>query len=205
MGTRAIGKLLRGAAAAAMTAALAFTLTACGGGDDEAPNAGSSAQPSGRGGDGGSDGRQDGSGGENGGEDGGEGTALATIKGSDGVNIVVTSVVRDQGGFVTVKGRIENTGDQVYAFRHWTAGDTELASKGASVGGMTLVDKKGKKRYYILRDTDDNCLCTMFPSGLGGGKTADFFAQFPAPPAETTEVDLQVPTMSSVTVQITDK
>ncbi|HEX5569266.1 MAG TPA: hypothetical protein VFY14_20510, partial [Streptomyces sp.] len=68
-----------------------------------------------------------------------------------------------------------------------------------------LVDQKGKKRYYLLRDTENNCLCTMFPGGIGAGKTADFFAQFPAPPADTTEVDLQVPTMSSATVQITDK
>ncbi|MDG9703077.1 hypothetical protein [Streptomyces sp. DH37] len=198
MGTREIGKLLRGLAAAAMTATLAFTLTACGGEDKAPDDTGSSSQPSGE------ESQEDA--GEDTPDSGSEdGKALATISGADGVNIVVTSVVRDQGGFVTVKGRIENTGDQVYTFDGWTLGDQDFASKGASVAGMTLVDQKGKKRYYILRDTDNNCLCTMFLNGVGAGKTADFFAQFPAPPAGTTEVDLQVPTMSSATIRITDK
>jgi len=197
MGTREIGKLLRSAAAVVMTAALAFTLTACGGEDDKAPDAGSSSQPSGEENQGGGEANPD-----SGSEDG---EAMATVNGANGVNIVVTSAVRDEGGFVTVKGRVENTSDQAYTFDGWAKGDQDFLDKGASVGGMTLVDKEGKKRYYILRDTDNNCLCTMFPGGLGAGKTADFFAQFPAPPAGTTEVDLQVPTMSSATIRITDK
>ena len=197
MGTREIGKLLRSAAATAMTAALALTLTACGGEDDKAPETSSSSQSTGEGA-------------EKGGEDNPDGgtednEVLAKIDGANGVNIVVTSAVRDQGGFVTVKGKIENTSDQAYTFDGWTLGDQEFRGKGPSVGGMTLVDKKGKKRYYILRDTDNNCLCTMFLNGIATGKTTDFFAQFPAPPAGTTEVDLQVPTMSSATIRITDK
>jgi hypothetical protein len=196
MGTREIGKLLRGLAAAAMTATLAFTLTACGG-EDKAPDSNSSTQPSG-----GEGAEEKEATSDSGSEDG---RVLATINGANGVNIVVTSAVRERSGFVTVKGRIENTGDQAYLFDGWAAGDRDFTGKGASVGGMTLVDQKGKKRYFILRDTDNNCLCTMFPGGLGAGETADFFAQFPAPPAGTTEVDLQVPTMSSATIQITDK
>ncbi|MEV5283132.1 hypothetical protein [Streptomyces sp. NPDC052811] len=47
---------------------------------------------------------------------------------------------------------------------------------------------------FRLRDTDGRCLCTKF-SGLGAGKNSTFFAQFPAPPANTTEVDFQVPHM----------
>lgn len=198
MGTREIGKLLRGATTVVAVATLAFTLTACGGGDEKEPEAASSSQPTGDGG-----GERDG--GSSPESDAEEKEVLAAIDGANGVNIVVNSAVRDQGGFVTVKGKIENTSDQAYTFDGWTIGDQELSDKGASVGGMTLVDRKGKKRYYILRDTDNNCLCTMFPFGVGAGKTADFFAQFPAPPADTTEVDLQVPTMSSATIRITDK
>jgi hypothetical protein len=196
MGTREIGKLLRGLAAAAMTATLAFTLTACGG-EDKAPDSNSSTQPSG-----GEGAEEKEATSDSGSEDG---RVLATINGAGGVKTVVTSAVRDQGGFVTVKGRIENTGDRAYMFDGWATGDQDFTGKGPSVGGMTLVDQKGKKRYFILRDTDNNCLCTMFPTGVGAGETADFFAQFPAPPAGTTEVDLQVPTMSSATIQITDK
>jgi hypothetical protein len=196
MGTREIRKPLRGVAAVMMVT-LAFTLTACGGEDDDAPTAGSSSQPS--------EERSQGVGQENQGAGSENGRVLATINGAGGVKTVVTSAVRGQGGFVTVKGRIENTGDRAYMFDGWAVGDRDFTGKGPSVGGMTLVDQKGKKRYFILRDTDNNCLCTMFPTGVGAGETADFFAQFPAPPAGTTEVDLQVPTMSSATIQITDK
>lgn len=71
-----------------------------------------------------------------------------------------------------------------------------------SVAGATLVDKVGKKRYYVLRDTDSRCLCTTAISSLAPGKTAPFFIQFPAPPQGTTEVDFSLPTFATTSLKI---
>lgn len=77
-----------------------------------------------------------------------------------------------------------------------------MRGNGASVAGASLIDQAGKKRYLVLRDTDGRCLCTQFVSGIAAGKEASFFAQFPATPVETTEVDFQIPTMPTATIKI---
>ncbi len=70
--------------------------------------------------------------------------------------------------------------------------------------GASLVDEKGKKKYLILRDTEGHCLCTKFQGGVSQGATVDWFAQFPAPPAGTTSVQFQVPTMPPATLTLSD-
>ncbi|MFI5827177.1 hypothetical protein ACIA6C_07950 [Streptomyces sp. NPDC051578] len=39
-------------------------------------------------------------------------------------------------------------------------------------------------------------------STIEGGQTVPFFAQFPAPPSTTTEVDFNLPTFATATVKI---
>lgn len=130
-----------------------------------------------------------------------EGQVLSTIAGKDGIEVVVSSANRESGGFITVKGRVKNGSKQIWAAVGWQGTEQELVSNGASMAGSSLVDQQGKKRYLILRDTDGRCLCTKF-EGLQPGSEAPFFAQFPAPPAETTEVDFQIPTMPTATIKI---
>jgi hypothetical protein len=72
------------------------------------------------------------------------------------------------------------------------------------MAGAKLVDKQGRKRYYILRDTEGRCLCTKFTLGVEGGKTADWYAQFPAPPEGHDEVDFQIADMPPATITISE-
>jgi hypothetical protein len=67
---------------------------------------------------------------------------------------------------------------------------------------MTLVDKAEKKRYYVLRDTDGFPLTTTGISLVKAGESVAFFAQFPAPPDSTSQVDIQVPLMPTATIEI---
>ncbi|MYY15398.1 hypothetical protein GT018_07100 [Streptomyces sp. SID4912] len=130
-----------------------------------------------------------------------ENQVLTSIKGKDGVEAVISSVQREAGGFVTVKGTVKNGSQQIWTAPGWQGMEQEVAGNGASMAGASLVDQSGKKRYLVLRDTDGRCLCTKF-EGLPPGGEAPFFAQFPAPPAETTEVDFQIPTMPTATIKI---
>ncbi|MGC5346290.1 hypothetical protein ACPXCE_05835 [Streptomyces sp. DT24] len=127
---------------------------------------------------------------------------LATIKNGDGIELVVNSAKRDAGGFVTVKGSVKNGSKRNFTAPGWQGSERELLSNGASLAGSSLVDQAGKKRYLILRDTDGRCLCTKFVAGIAADTTATFFAQFPAPPQTTTEVDFQIPTMPTATIEI---
>ncbi|MFF1420113.1 hypothetical protein [Streptomyces sp. NPDC058280] len=194
MSMRKISQARRAAAAVIAASALTFTLAACGG-DDGKPSESSKSK---------SDSATD---------DAPKGqvsasqepeTVIVTLKGDKGILLDITSVVRDSGGFVTVKGFIRNPTDKEYfETASWTGPELELmkGAGGGSLGGATLVDKAEKKRYYILRDTENRPLATTgIPTIKPNAKTPAFM-QFPAPPDSTTEVDFQIPTFQSVTLK----
>ncbi|MFD8631533.1 hypothetical protein [Streptomyces sp. NPDC059533] len=126
---------------------------------------------------------------------------LATVNGEAGMVLAINSVAREAGGFVTVSGQIKNTGDKPFGNTAAWRGN-ELNASGVSVAGVNLVDRVGKKRYYVLRDTEGRCLCTTGVVIIEAGQSVPFFAQFPAPPATTSEVDFNFPTFGSATLKI---
>ncbi|MEV6571541.1 hypothetical protein [Streptomyces sp. NPDC051577] len=115
--------------------------------------------------------------------------------------LTLNKAARDAGGFLTVEGQLKNESGAPYVNTAPWRGN-ELNSSGVSVAGVTLVDKPGKKRYYVLRDTEGRCLCTTGLAIIEAGQVIPFFAQFPAPPSTTTEVDFSLPTFATATVKI---
>lgn len=194
MSVRHAKKAGRGVAAAALAAGLILTLAGCGGEKEQPPQdkpktttttpqntASGNTQPQS--------------------EEPAE--PIAVLKGQDGFELAVTSAERDAGGFLTVKGSLKNTSDKGRAIPAGTRGnETEVLKHGNSLGGATLVDLQGKKRYYVLRDTDGRPLTTTGLDILGAGESADVFMQFPAPPPTTTDVSLQLPTFDPATIKL---
>ncbi|WUT01328.1 hypothetical protein OHA46_20680 [Streptomyces sp. NBC_00708] len=129
---------------------------------------------------------------------------LATLKNDEGVEMVVYSAKRDSGGFLTVSGDFKNSGGQSFVTPvQWSGQEEAVAGAGPSLAGMTLVDSVGKKRYYVLRDTDNRPLTTSnYEPSIEPGKSLNFFAQFPAPPSTTAKVDLQFPGFPNATIEI---
>lgn len=193
------GVRTRRAAAAALVAAVSLSLTACGGDGDGADKKNTETQSSS------SDVPEQPEQPEqsDGGGDQESGQPLATIDGSNGFQFTVSSAVRDQGGFLTVSGVIKNTtGKGLTTPVQWNGAENEVTRTGPSLGGMTLVDKKAKKRYYVLRDTDGYPLTTTGLSMFTSGQSIDFFAQFPSPPGETKSVEIQIPLMPTATIEL---
>ncbi|MCX4436291.1 hypothetical protein [Streptomyces mirabilis] len=184
----------RALSALAITAGLLLTVAGCGGGGDaKSGNQASTSSPARNSGDGKA--KESGSPAVN--------QAIAEVK-SNGLTLTITSAKRDQGGFVTVNGTVTNGTSGIWIGAEWISDETELKSNGGSLAGASLVDEKGKKKYLILRDTEGHCLCTKFQGGVSQGATVDWFAQFPAPPAGTTSVQFQVPTMPPATLTLSD-
>ncbi|MEU7472178.1 hypothetical protein AB0A94_27290 [Streptomyces sp. NPDC044984] len=190
MSIRITAKARRGMVALTAVAGLALGVAACGGGgDDDKPKPSSSASKD--------------SGSNPSAQEEQAKTPLAELRGTDGLLLQITSAKRDSGGFITVNGTVKNDGAESVVVPPQTSGDeTEVVKHGSSLGGATLVDSKGKKRYYVLRDTDGRPLTTTGLGNLEAGQTLPVFMQFPAPPADTIEVDLQVPTFTSGTIKI---
>lgn len=190
MSIRFTTKARRGMVALTVAAGLALGVAGCGGGgDDKKPDTSASASKGG--------------GSKPSSQEGKSETPLAELKGTDGLLLQITSAERDSGGFVTVNGVVKNDGAKSVVIPPQTSGDeTEVIAHGPSLGGATLVDSQGKKRYYVLRDTEGRPLTTTGLGNLEAGQTLPVFMQFPAPPASTSEVDLQVPTFSSGSIKI---
>ncbi|MER7172028.1 hypothetical protein [Streptomyces mesophilus] len=129
---------------------------------------------------------------------------LAEIQAADDVTVVINSAVRDEGDFLTVTGKVTNNGNGRWVARNWVGDETELRGNSSSLAGATLVDKVGKKRYFILRDTEGRCLCTRFPAGVKGGETATWYAQFPAPPESTSKVTFQIADVPATEIEISE-
>ncbi|MEG8276775.1 hypothetical protein [Streptomyces sp. AHA2] len=128
---------------------------------------------------------------------------LAELRGRDGLLLQITSAERDTGGFLTLNGQFKNDGSGSLVIPAELRGDeTEILKHGTSLGGATLVDARGKKRYYVLRDTEGRPLTTSGLTTIESGQTIPVFVQFPAPPASTTDVTLQIPTFSSGSIKI---
>ncbi|MFJ4874897.1 hypothetical protein ACIP93_06750 [Streptomyces sp. NPDC088745] len=129
---------------------------------------------------------------------------LAEIKGGKfDATIKINSAVRDAGGFLTVSGKVSGAG-RFWNPNTWSGDERELKANGASMAGASLVDRAGKKKYLVLRDTDGRCLCTQFTGGFKAGEEKPFFAQFPAPPAGTTKVDFQIADMPPASIEISE-
>ncbi|MFE7212061.1 hypothetical protein ACFU93_19125 [Streptomyces sp. NPDC057611] len=189
MSTRFTEKTSRGMVALAVAAALALGAAGCGGGDDKKPDASASASKGG--------------GSKPSAQEGQSETPLAELKGPDGLLLQVVSANRDSGGFVTVNGNLKNDSGKTVVVPVSVRGDeTEILKHGTSLGGATLVDSQGKKRYYVLRDTDGRPLTTTDLTTVKSGQTIPVFMQFPSPPSNTAEVTLQLPTFSSGTIEI---
>ncbi|MFF9866213.1 hypothetical protein ACF1G0_12420 [Streptomyces sp. NPDC013953] len=196
MNVRYAGAVRRAGMAALLATTLMFTAAACGGegGADREANSKESSAPAGSTGSPTNDGKTlpDTS------------KVLATLKGDRGIEMVIHEAKRDSGGFVTVSGKLNNTGGSLYTTPvQWSGQETAVAGTGRSVAAMTLVDSKEKKRYYVLRDTDNRPLTTSgYEPSIAAGQSLTFFAQFPAPPASTTTVDLQFPGFPNAPIEI---
>ncbi|MER5656969.1 MULTISPECIES: hypothetical protein [unclassified Streptomyces] len=182
--------------AVAITAGLLLTVAGCGGGGDGQSDKGASSPPA--------PSKTDSGGGGSASKTPETDPVLAEVKGENGLVLAVTSAKRDGGGFVTVEGTVTNNTDAIWVAADWRGDEKELARNGGSIAGANLVDTKGKKKYLILRDTSGRCLCTQFTGGVRQGATAQWFAQFPAPPADTTSVDFQVGSMPPASIEISE-
>ncbi|MFJ8183286.1 hypothetical protein [Streptomyces sp. NPDC096105] len=193
MSVRFTTKARTGAIALVVAAGLALGLTGCGGGGDgdgedgkpktsASASKGNAPNPSTQ-----------------------EGTdeALTELRGEGGLILKITSATRDAGGFVTVSGELKNDSSEPARVSLRAAGvETEILRHGPSLGGATLVDSASKKRYYVLRDTEGRPLTTTNMPRLKAGESIPVFMQFPAPPANSSEVTFQLPTFASGTIQI---
>jgi hypothetical protein len=122
------------------------------------------------------------------------GVIASTESDQGGVRIDITELKRSSGGTVNLKFVITNNGDKYFSTASERLADHETSSDYRSVSGIHLVDPVNKKKYFVVRDAEKNCLCSQDVADVkeGGGRTT-LWAKFPAPPPEVQKITIQIP------------
>jgi len=122
------------------------------------------------------------------------GVIASTEADQGGVRIDITELKRSSGGTVNLKFVITNNGDKYFSTAGERLADKETGSDYRSVSGIHLVDPVNKKKYFVVRDSDKNCLCSQDVADVkeGGGRVT-LWAKFPAPPPEVQKITIQIP------------
>jgi hypothetical protein len=62
-----------------------------------------------------------------------------------------------------------------------------------SVNGINLIDAANKKKYFVVRDTDETCVCSRNIGNISGGSQSVLWAKFPAPPDDVQKITVVFP------------
>jgi hypothetical protein len=120
--------------------------------------------------------------------------AIASADGEkSGVRLDVTELKRGSGGTVNLKFVIVNDSAERFGFGY---DFVEKGSDYGDIGGVHLLDPEGKKKYFVARDTEGNCVCSRNLKDLEKGSSINLWAKFPAPPPEVKKISVVVPHFS---------
>jgi len=125
---------------------------------------------------------------------GGPSTAatIATESGAsastNGVRIDITGLRRSDALMVVLTATVTNAGSKGMDYLALSSDNGPYRVPSAT--GVTLVDPTHRLRYFPLRDTDENCICTPFDVGdeLAAGDSVPVTVSFPAPGRDVTAV-----------------
>lgn len=125
------------------------------------------------------------------------GLVLAKADGeTPGVRLDVSEMKRGSGGTVMLKFSIVNDSDKAMDFGYnFGAKEFDIADFN-SIGGVHLIDNAGKKKYLVVRDTSNSCVCSKGLKDLAPKSSVNLWAKFPAPPETVEKISIVVPHFS---------
>ena len=120
------------------------------------------------------------------------GPALATSDGDKpGIRVEVVELKRTSGNTVNLKFAMINDSDKDMGFGY-DFGEGSTSDIG-TVAGAHLIDAEGKKKYFVVRDTEGACACSRGLSSIKPKTRANLWAKFPAPPDEVQKITVVIP------------
>jgi hypothetical protein len=121
------------------------------------------------------------------------GPTLATGDGEKpGVRIEVQELKRTSGDTLSLKFALINDSTESFDFGYALIeqGKTDDYN---SISGVNLIEGVGKKKYFVVRDTEGACLCSRGLSRVTSKSRVNLWAKFPAPPADVSMITVIVP------------
>lgn len=120
--------------------------------------------------------------------------AIATADGeTSGTRVDVTELKRSSDNTVTLKFAMANDSDKQLNFGYAFGDEANQIKDFASIGGITLIDGTNKKKYFVVRDTENNCVCSRGLKDMAAHSRANLWAKFPAPPDDVQKISIVIP------------
>lgn len=121
------------------------------------------------------------------------GPALANADGEKaGVRIEVQELKRTSGDTLSLKIALINDSSDKFDFGYALIEPGKTDDYG-SISGVNLIEGVGKKKYFVVRDSEGACLCSRGLSGVDSKSRSTLWAKFPAPPADVSKITIVVP------------
>lgn len=121
------------------------------------------------------------------------GPALATADGEKpGLRIEVQELKRTSGDTLTLKFALINDSSESFGVSDALAESSQTVDY-YTVSGVTLIEGAGKKKYFVVRDTEGACLCSRGLGSVASKSRSNLWAKFPAPPPDVSKITVVVP------------
>lgn len=115
-------------------------------------------------------------------------TVIASTDGeTPGMRVEVTEFKRSGGGVVTLKFALINDSDEAFGFGY------DMGDVASTIDRVYLVDNAGKKKYQVIRDAGNQCLCSSDLDDVEPQSRVSLWARFPAPPADVEKLSIMIP------------
>ena len=105
-----------------------------------------------------------------------------------GMRLEVQELKRTSGGTVNLKFVVINDSDK-------DLGANFLFSTDAAqtLSNVALIDEANKKKYYVVRDSENKCLCSSDFGHIKAKNRVNLWAKFPAPPEDVKKMTVVIP------------
>lgn len=119
--------------------------------------------------------------------------AIAEADGeTPGTKVEVQELKRSSNSLM-LKIVIVNDSDKPLDFGYHFGDKANEIKDFATVGGITLVDAVGKKKYFVVRDTENACVCSSNLKDLAPKGRMNLWAKFPPPPDDVQKISVVIP------------
>jgi hypothetical protein len=122
--------------------------------------------------------------------------AIAKTDGEkEGLRVEVIELKRSSGDTLTLRFNLINDSGESFKPGGWYFGDYKGHQNQdiGNVGAINLIDAVGKKKYFVVRDTDENCVCSTELPSVNAKSRVALWAKFPAPPGDVKKIGVVIP------------
>ncbi len=115
-----------------------------------------------------------------------------------GIRADITELKRGSGGTLMLKFSIVNDSDKPMNFSYDFGAPEHSTGDFNTIGGTHLIDNVGKKKYLVVRDANNSCVCSKGMKPIEPKSSANLWAKFAAPPDTVEKISIVIPHFSPI-------